>query len=94
MIHRGEAQKEDAIETLSSVLAAKEMAEAAVKDGDDTLKKAKNTYNLLQSFSSEVHNSSESAQIALQDVPKIKNQMGETEKIIDETEQVILYDFK
>lgn len=65
------------------------MAEKAVKDGDDTLKKAKNTYDLLQRFQSEVQNSSESAQIALEDVPHIKKQMQDTEKIIEDTERVI-----
>jgi hypothetical protein len=72
-------------------MAAKELAENAVKDGDDTLKKAKNTYNLLQSFSSEVHNSSKSAEIALQDVANIKKQMEDTDKIIEDTEKVVTF---
>jgi hypothetical protein len=69
-------------------MAAKDLAENAVKDGDDTLKKAKNTFNLLQSFSSEVHNSSQSAEIALKDVSNIKKQMEDTDKIIEDTEKV------
>lgn len=89
LIRRGEAQKDDAVDTLSHVMAAKDLAENAVKDGDDTLKKAKNTYNLLQSFSSEVHNSSKSAEIALQDVTNIKKQMEDTDKIIEDTEKIL-----
>lgn len=76
---------------MKHVQLTKELAEEAVKDGDDTLKKAKNTYHLLQSFQSEVQNSSESAKIALQDVPKIEQQMQETDKIIRETEMVNLF---
>jgi hypothetical protein len=75
---------------LDSVLAAKKLVEEAVKEGDDTLKKAKNTYNLLQTFNSEVKNSQESAEIALKDVPNIQKQMQDTDKIIEETENVRL----
>lgn len=66
------------------------MAEAAVKDGDDTLKKANNTYHLLQSFSSEVQKSSEAAEIALRDVPAIRQQIRDTEDIIRRAEDVRL----
>lgn len=88
MISSGDAQKEDAIETLINVIESKELAEKAVKDGDDTLKKANNTLYLLQSFSTQVQKSSESAKIALDDVEKIKAQMEDTEELIGKTEQV------
>jgi hypothetical protein len=88
VISSGEAQKEDAIETLTHVIESRELAEKAVKDGDDTLKKANNTHHLLQSFSSQVQKSSETAKIALDDVEKIKEQMEGTEDLIQKTEQV------
>ena len=64
------------------------MAETAVKDGDDTLKKANNTYHLLQSFTSEVQKSSEAAKIALQDVPSVTQQIKDAEEIIRKAENV------
>lgn len=67
---------------------SKFLAEAAVADGDDTLKKANNTYHLLQSFQSEVQKSSESAKIALRDVPAIQKQIRETDEIISQAEEV------
>lgn len=60
----------------------------AVEDGDNTLKKAKHTYNLLQSFSDEVKKSSETAKIALESVPDIIEKVQETEKLISEAEKV------
>lgn len=90
---RADAQNEDAVEMLNRFKELKVMAEAAVKDGDDTLKKANNTYHLLQSFSSEVQKSSEAAAIALRDVPAITQQIIDTEEIIRKAEEVtILYD--
>jgi hypothetical protein len=88
VIFSGEAQKEDAIETLTHVTDSRALAEKAVKDGDDTLKKANNTHYLLQSFQSQVQKSSESAKIALDDVEKIKDQMHNTEDLIQKTEEV------
>lgn len=73
---------------LNNILESKLFAENAVKDGDDTLKKANSTYHLLQSFQSEVQKSSQSAQIALQEVPAINDQIDEIEKLIQDTEQV------
>lgn len=73
---------------LNHVIESKKMAETAVSDGDDTLKKANNTYHLLQSFQSEVQKSSESAKIALQDVPAIAQQIKDTEDIIRKAEEV------
>lgn len=74
---------------LNHVVDSKHLAESAVSDGDDTLKKANNTYHLLQSFQSEVQKSSESAKIALQDVPDITQQIRDTEDIIKKAEEVI-----
>lgn len=74
---------------LNHIVDSKHLAETAVSDGDDTLKKANNTYHLLQSFQSEVQKSSESAKIALQDVPEITQQIRDTEEIIKKAEEVI-----
>lgn len=89
-----DAQKEDAVEMLTVISDAKHLAESAVADGDDTLKKANNTYHLLQSFQSEVQKSSESAKIALRDVDSISHQIMDTEEIIKNAEDVSgkLYD--
>lgn len=76
------------MEMLNHVVDSKRLAESAVSDGDDTLKKANNTYHLLQSFQSEVQKSSESAKIALQDVPAITQQIRDTEDIIRKAEEV------
>ena len=73
------------------IIDAKNLAESAVSDGDDTLKKANNTYQLLQSFQSEVQKSSEGAKIALEDVPTIIQQIRYTEEIIRKAEEVKLY---
>lgn len=73
---------------LNHVIESKKLAESAVADGDDTLKKANTTYHLLQSFNSEVQKSSENAKIALQDVPSIDQQIRETEEIIQKAENV------
>lgn len=86
--HRADAQKEDAVEMLNRIQDSKKLAESAVADGDDTLKKANNTYHLLQSFTSEVQKSSENAKIALQDVPSISQQIRDTEDIIKKAEDV------
>lgn len=68
---------------------SKLLAENAVKNGDDTLKKANSTYHLLQSFQSEVQKSSQSAQIALEEVPSIIDQIKVIENVIRDTEQVM-----
>lgn len=75
---------------LNRIQDSKNLAESAVADGDDTLKKANNTYHLLQSFSSEVQKSSENAKIALQDVQKIALKIRDTEEIIKKAEDVSL----
>lgn len=72
---------------LTHIKDAKKLAESAVRDGDDTLKKANNTYHLLQSFQSEVQKSSENAKIALKDVPSITQQIQDTEDIIKKAEE-------
>lgn len=86
-------QKKESIEILNHVADSKLLAEKAVRDGDDTLKKANNTYHLLQSFQSEVQKSSESAGIALKNVPQIEAQMKETQEIVQQTEQVMKKNF-
>lgn len=68
---------------------SKLLAENAVKNGDDTLKKANSTYHLLQSFQTEVQKSSQSAQIALEEVPSIIDQIKVIENVIRDTEQVM-----
>lgn len=73
---------------LKQISDIRSMAEASVKDGDDTLKKANNTYHLLHRFTSEVEKSSETAQIALRDVPAIRQQISDTENIIRRAEDV------
>ena len=73
---------------LNHVIDSKHLAESAVADGDDTLKKANNTYHLLQSFQSEVQKSSENAKIALQDVDAIAEQIRDTQDIIRKAEEV------
>lgn len=67
---------------------SKLLAENAVKDGDNTLKKANDTYHLLQSFQSQVQESSQAAQIALEQVPEINNQMETINSLIRDTEKV------
>jgi coxsackievirus/adenovirus receptor len=86
--YRADAQKEDAINKLNNIIDSKEIAEKAVKDGDNTLKKANDTYHLLQSFQSQVQESSEAAQIALQQVPEIVAQMDDIDKLVADTENV------
>lgn len=88
---RADAQREDAVEMLNHIMESKFLAETAVKNGDDTLKKANSTYHLLQSFQSEVQKSSQSAQIALQEVPAINSQIDIIEKLIRDTEQVFYF---
>lgn len=73
---------------LNHIIEAKNLAESAVSAGDDTLKKANNTYHLLQSFQSEVQKSSENAKIALQDVSDISKQIKDTINIIENAEEV------
>lgn len=73
---------------LNHILESKLLAENAVKDGDNTLKKANDTYHLLQSFQSEVQKSSEAAQIALQQVPEIQGQIETISNLIRDTEKV------
>lgn len=73
---------------LTHIIDSKHLAESAVADGDDTLKKANHTYHLLQSFQSEVQKSSESAKIALQDVQAITQQIKDTQDIIRKAEEV------
>lgn len=75
------------------MLEAKLLAEKAVKDGDDTLKKANSTYHLLQSFNNEVDRSSQSAKIALQEVNAINEQIKDISNIIRDTEQVKHFTF-
>lgn len=75
---------------LMHITDSKHLAESAVSDGDDTLKKANSTYHLLQSFQSEVQKSSESAKIALQDVEAITQQIRDTQDIIRKAEEVRL----
>lgn len=86
-----EAEREDAQEMMTHITDSKELAEKAVSDGDDTLKKAKNTFQLLQSFQSEVQNSSERAKVALQDVTGIAQQITNTEEIIQKAEEVFFF---
>lgn len=74
---------------LNHINESKMLAENAVKDGDNTLKKANDTYHLLQSFQSEVQQSSQSAQIALGQVPDIVNQMETIRTLVRDTEKVI-----
>lgn len=88
---RADAQKEDAIEMFNHIMESKLLAENAVKDGDNTLKKANDTYHLLQSFQSQVQESSQAAQIALEQVPEINNQMDSINSLIRETEKVRIY---
>jgi laminin, gamma 1 len=77
---------------LNSMLESKAMAESAVKDGDDTLKKANSTFHLLQRFTSEVQKSQQSAELALQEVPEIKKRIEEVNKIIKDTDEVCMID--
>lgn len=67
------------------------MAEDAVKDGDDTLKKANHTYNLLLSFQDEVTKSEVTAQAALKNVNDIEEKLQATEDLIQEAENVSFY---
>ena len=90
---RADAQREYAVEIFDHVVESKLLAENAVQNGDDTLKKANSTYHLLQSFQSEVQKSSQSAQIALEEVPSINDQIKVIEKVIRDTEQVIRDNF-
>lgn len=71
---------------------AKLLAENAVKDGDNTLKKANHTYHLLQSFQSEVEKSSETAKVALEKVDDIVQKIQKTETLISEAENVSSYE--
>ena len=86
--NRADAQKEDAFEMFDHIMESKFLAENAVKDGDNILKKANDTYQLLQSFQSEVQKSSQAAQIALESVPAISKQIISINNIIYDTERV------
>lgn len=70
-----------------------DLAKKAVLDGDNTLKKAQHTYDLLQRFSTEVQDSSETAKIALEKVPDIIEKVQQTEKLIAEAENVKKIEF-
>lgn len=85
---RAETQKEEALVSLDSVNYSKNLAEKAVKEGDDTLGKANSTYLVLQSFKSQVQESSESAKVALTTVPAIIQQIKNTEEIVAKAEEV------
>lgn len=85
---RSNEQKADAIVTWDSLKESKSLAEKAVEDGDNTLKKAKHTYELLQKFSEEVEKSSETAKVALENVPEIEDKVRETERLIGDAESV------
>jgi hypothetical protein len=75
---------------LNHINESKRIAENAVSDGDETLRKANSTYQLLQDFQSEVQKSSKSAKIALEDVPHITKQMDNTQNIIQKNEEVTM----
>lgn len=79
------------MEMYNRITDSKNLAESAVADGDDTLKKANNTYHLLQSFQSEVQKSSANAKVALQDVQSITQQIKDTEDIIKKAEEVWIF---
>lgn len=73
---------------LKEVKGSKAIAEKAVQEGDATLTKANDTLHVLQSFKSQVHESSEKANTALQKRPEIEKQIQETEEIILVAEEV------
>lgn len=73
---------------------SKFLAENAVKDGDNTLKKANDTYHLLQSFQSEVQQSSQAAQVALEQVSEIVGQMDFIKSLVRDTEKVLNFCMK
>lgn len=79
----------DALDMLKEVKASKAIAEKAVQEGDATLTKANDTLHVLQSFKSQVHESSEKAHAALQKRPEIEKQIQETEEIILVAEEVM-----
>lgn len=85
---RSNEQKADAIGKWDNLKESKEIAEKAVKDGDNTLAKAKHTYELLQKFSEEVEKSSETAKVALENVPEIESKVSDTEQLIEDAESV------
>lgn len=60
----------------------------AVALGDNTLKEAKNTYETLAGFQSQVQESSKKADDALSTVPAIRNQIENAVSTVDEAENV------
>jgi laminin, gamma 1 len=78
------------LETYENLLETKELAEKAVRDGDNTLKKANHTYHLLQSFQDEVSKSEITAKVALENVDDIIEKIRDTENLISEAENVSL----
>lgn len=88
MTFRSNEQKSDAIERWNNLKETKAMALKAVEDGDNTLKKAKHTYNLLEKFSEEVEKSSETAKVALENVPEIEIKVEDTQQLIGAAESV------
>jgi coxsackievirus/adenovirus receptor len=89
LLERGNVQKTDAMEMLDEVNKAKEMAQKAVDEGDATLSKANETLQTLQSFQSQVTESSLKAQTALEKVPEIRQQIVNTEDIINVAEEAL-----
>lgn len=60
----------------------------AVALGDNTLKEAKNTYETLAGFQSQVQQSSQSAQDALANVPTIREQITKAIDTVNAAESV------
>lgn len=67
---------------LERAKAAHERAIKAVEQGDNTLKDATNTYNTLSGFQSDVQQSSEKANLALQTVPSIRQEIDHAGNLI------------
>lgn len=88
LLQRAETEKEDALHTYESVAYYNKLAHSAVAEGDSTLAKANSTLHVLQSFQSEVQKSSESSDIALRSVPAVKEQIRNTEEVVEKAEEV------
>lgn len=82
------AQQQDSVELLAQMNEIYKSAVEAVALGDNTLKAAKDTYETLAGFQSQVQQSSQSAHDALATVPAIQEQIVKAIDTVNEAENV------
>lgn len=89
MLERATQQKLDDIDLLKRAQDAFDKATKAVEQGDNTLKEANNTYHTLAGFQADVQKSSEKANLALQTVPSIEQEIEKAENLIRQAQEAL-----